>query len=103
MKTTSIKLHLVDTMPKDLELGILYYSKKYGTAAHLCACGCGSKIRTPIDKNEWSLTETNQGPTLSPSIGNWQKECRSHYFIRRGKIVWCGSCVSIPLKRTIHF
>jgi hypothetical protein len=24
--------------------------------------------------------------SLSPSIGNWNFDCKSHYFIRRGKI-----------------
>ncbi|EKN4026669.1 hypothetical protein DVQ44_03455 [Yersinia enterocolitica] len=90
MKLSQIKLMHVDTMPKILENGILYYSDKYGTAAHICACGCGQKIRTPIGPTEWSLTESSQGPTLNPSVGNWQKECKSHYFIRKGKIEWCG-------------
>jgi len=91
MKITSMKLVRVQNMPKDLVPGVLYYSEMYCTAAHLCACGCGAKIRTPIDINEWSLSDTSQGPTLNPSIGNWQQKCRSHYFIRKGKIIWCGS------------
>lgn len=91
MKTFTIKLVEVDSMPRDLEPNTLYYLERFGTASHLCACGCGAKIRTPIDVNEWSIVKTEQGPTLHPSVGNWQKECKSHYYIRKGKIVWCGA------------
>ncbi|MCL5057361.1 MAG: DUF6527 family protein [Actinobacteria bacterium] len=75
-------------MPKDLEAGVLYVSEEFGTAAHLCACGCGSKIRTPLGSTEWSLEETALGPTLYPSIGNWQQDCKSHYWIRDGQVIW---------------
>lgn len=75
-------------MPAQLESGILYYSEEFNTAAHLCACGCGAKIRTPIDDTEWSISETKDGPTLRPSVGNWQQKCQSHYFITRGTVSW---------------
>lgn len=77
-------------MPKVLEPGILYAAEHYGAAAHLCACGCGSKIRTPLGPTEWTLQETLRGPTLHPSIGNWQKPCRSHYVIREGLVIWAN-------------
>ena len=78
----------VHFMPKELRPGILYVSQEFGTAAHLCACGCGSKVRTPLGPTEWSVEETKRGPTLHPSVGNWQKPCRSHYLIIRGEVVW---------------
>lgn len=84
-----IKLARVHYIPKQLEPGVLYVSEEYGAAAHLCACGCGSKVRTPLGPTEWSFRETEDGPSLSPSIGNWQQACKSHYVIRRGEIVWC--------------
>lgn len=84
-----MQLRRVKTMPKDLRAGILYYAEEYGAAAHLCACGCGAKVRTPIDQTEWSIEEDEDGPSLYPSVGNWQKACRSHYFIRNGQILWC--------------
>lgn len=89
--TTKIELQHVHLMPQELQQGILYVSKEFGTAHHLCACGCGSKIRTPLGPTEWRLQETPDGPTLWPSIGNWQKPCRSHYLIRRGRIEWAES------------
>jgi len=27
------------------------------------------------------LTETEEGPSLDPLIGNWQEACQSHYWI----------------------
>jgi hypothetical protein len=85
---TKIKLKRVHYIPKDIEPGVLYISEEFGAAAHLCACGCGAKIRTPLGPTEWSFTETSFGPTLSTSIGNWRQTCQSHYFIRNGQVVW---------------
>ena len=75
-------------MPKELKPGILYVSEEFGTAAHLCPCGCGSKNRTPLGPTEWTFTETQLGPSLDPSIGNWQRACKSHYWILNGEIIW---------------
>lgn len=83
-----VDLELVQFMPKELKPGILYVAEEFGAAAHLCACGCGSKIRTPLGPVDWSLEETANGPTLYPSIGNWQQACKSHYWIFEGEIIW---------------
>lgn len=77
-------------MPQKLEPGVLYLSEEFETAAHLCACGCGSKIRTPLGPTEWRVANSLLGPTLRPSVGNWQQPCRSHYLITRGEIQWAG-------------
>lgn len=81
-------LERVHYMPKQLQQGKLYFSEEYETAAHLCACGCGAKVRTPLCSTEWSLTESAKGPSLYPSIGNWQLPCRSHYWIKDGAVIW---------------
>lgn len=88
MKIDQMRLELVEFMPSALEPGVLYVSKKYHTAAHLCACGCGEKIRTQLGPLGWQFTNGRRGPSLYPSIGNWQKRCRSHYFIKSGYVVW---------------
>lgn len=75
-------------MPKDLDPGVLYVSREFETAAHLCACGCGTKVRTPLGPTEWTFKETTHGPSLNPSIGNWQQKCKSHYWIYNGEIRW---------------
>lgn len=75
-------------MPKKLERDVLYVSDEFDTAAHLCACGCGAKVRTPLGPTEWSVQEFKAGPTLRPSVGNWQQECKSHYLISKGRVKW---------------
>lgn len=86
-----VRLEKVHYMPKQLEPGILYVSYEFETAAHLCACGCGKKIRTPLGPTEWAIKEDVAGPSLWPSVGNWQRPCRSHYIIRKGEIEWAPS------------
>lgn len=83
-----VELEYVHYMPKQLVPGVLYVSREYKTAAHLCPCGCGNKIRTPLTPTEWQLTVSKLGPSLTPSVGNWQLECRSHYWIKDGEILW---------------
>lgn len=83
-----IKLLKVYYIPKEFEEGILYVSKEFGVAGHLCPCGCMNKIITPLGSTEWSFKEKNNKPTLYPSIGNWQLPCKSHYWITRGLIEW---------------
>jgi hypothetical protein len=85
-----LELRRVRYMPRELTAGVLYVSEEFGTAAHLCPCGCGSKVRTPLGPTEWSLEETKTGPTLRPSVGNWQQQCRSHYLIENGEVLWCA-------------
>lgn len=85
---TQFRVELVEDMPGLLETSILYVSEIHETAAHLCACGCRSKIRTPLGPTEWSFWMGPNGPSLSPSIGNWQRPCQSHYFINDGAIEW---------------
>jgi hypothetical protein len=83
-----VALECVHYMPTELQPGILYVSEEFGIAIHLCACGCGTKVKTPLAPTEWSVTVTKRGPTLQPSVGNWQEACQSHYLITRGEIVW---------------
>ncbi len=85
-----LELVRVQYIPKKLEPGFLYVSEEFGAAVHLCACGCGSKVSTPIGPTDWKFHDTANGPTLNPSVGNWQLSCKSHYWIRNGEVVWYG-------------
>lgn len=68
-------------IPQDLEEGKIYISKEYEVAVHSCLCGCKNKTVTPLGKGQWILTEKNNKISLSPSIGNFQFPCKSHYII----------------------
>lgn len=87
MKETQIVPEFVTSFPTELEPGHLYVSARFSTAAHLCACGCGRKVITPLSPAHWVLTFDGT-VTIRPSIGNWALPCRSHYIIDHGKIKW---------------
>jgi hypothetical protein len=71
----------VEFIPTDLEECKIYISKKYNTSSHLCLCGCKELTVLPLMKGEWSLNDSNGKVTLTPSIGNYQLPCKSHYII----------------------
>ncbi|MBN9158130.1 DUF6527 family protein [Microbacterium sp.] len=77
----------VDLLPPALEPGVVYISGTHNIAAHLCCCGCGEEIVTPLGKAGWMLHYDGQ-VTLSPSVGNGALACRSHYIIRDSRIHW---------------
>ncbi len=88
MKRTSISHEFVEYIPPELVEGVLYVSIPYATAIHLCACGCGNKVVTPISPVEWQFLYDGESVSLTPSIGNWEFPCHSHYWIRHDGIQW---------------
>jgi len=78
----------VEAVPEALREGRLYISKRFKTASHLCACGCGSRVVTPLKPAKWQLTQRGDLVSLSPSIGRWQLPCKSHYWIRDNRVIW---------------
>lgn len=81
----------VEFIPERLDSDTLYISLDYGTAVHLCACGCGNEIVTPISPADWSIMYDGMVVSLSPSIGNWSYPCRSHYYLWKGRVEWAQS------------
>lgn len=86
-----LKFHQLQYLPRELEAGVLYYSEEFNVVGHLCPCGCGNKVITPIGSMNWSITIEGDKPTLYPSLGNWQLPCRSHYWIIKGQIEWSNN------------
>lgn len=87
MKIYEIKKEFVRRVPAELEEGVLYVCLDCDVVVHKCACGCGEKVVLPLSPEYWKLSYDGE-VTLSPSIGNYQYDCKSHYYIRDGKIVW---------------
>lgn len=57
-----------------------------------CPCGCGHVIELLVvaeAKPRWDVIVDAKGrPTISPSV--WlRKGCRSHFWIREGRVYWC--------------
>lgn len=84
-------LREVQAIPENLEPNVLYVSRKYGTASHLCACGCRIEVVTPLGRGGWNVLLDRRGVSMFPSIGNWSFDCKSHYFIRNGGIEWAAA------------
>lgn len=82
---------VVELAPKVLQPAVLYISPKYQSAVHLCCCGCGEKVVTPLSPAEWQVRLDPAGVSLYPSIGNWAMNCRSHYWISSGRVRWAGA------------
>jgi Family of unknown function (DUF6527) len=80
----------VEFVPDYLEPGVLYISIPYKTILHNCLCGCGYRVATPLSPTDWALTFDGDTVSLAPSIGNWSFPCRSHYIIKKSKIIWAG-------------
>lgn len=75
----------VEFVPDVLEERKIYISKEHNSAVHKCLCGCGELTVTPLLPDMWTLTEKGDKISLSPSIGNYQFACRSHYIITNNK------------------
>jgi hypothetical protein len=88
MRRNALRHEFVEFIPEELEEGVVYVSLPYGTAAHKCCCGCGREVNSPIGPTDYELIDHGDSITLDPSIGNWSFPCRSHYFVRRNKVVW---------------
>ncbi|WP_390895580.1 DUF6527 family protein [Stieleria tagensis] len=58
---------------------------------HLCCCGCSREVVTPFSPTDWKLVFDGESVSLSPSVGNWNFPCRSHYIIRQNRVLEAGS------------
>ncbi|MFC8536700.1 DUF6527 family protein [Streptomyces sp. NPDC057249] len=67
-------------------------SISYRTCGHLCCCGCGNEVITPLSPTQWSLTYDGESASLAPSVGNWALRCQSLYWIRHGENQPCMAC-----------
>lgn len=94
MKHQHYTFKFVEFMPKALDDGVLYVSMTYATASHMCFCGCGKKVVTPLSPTDWRLTFNGDTVSLDPSVGNWSYPCRSHYILRGNQVVWAGAMSS---------
>lgn len=87
----------VEELPDNLDPRAVYLvgeGEYLWFAAMVCPCGCGATLHMslmPDSRPRWEVTEHADGTiTLDPSV--WRvKDCRSHFFLRRGQIIWCSA------------
>lgn len=84
-----------DWLPAELARRTVYIVREDGfneQVALLCPCGCGQVLQMnllPDERPCWCLKRNADGTvTLNPSV--WRtKDCRSHFWLRNGRIRWC--------------
>ncbi|MCZ4288474.1 DUF6527 family protein [Hoeflea alexandrii] len=84
-----------DTLPSDLPARDLVLTRDTGddwSVGMRCPCGCGETIELMILREarpRWDIRLNAAGhPTLHPSV--WRKTgCRSHFWVRDGRVLWC--------------
>lgn len=87
-RVSQLNVEFIKSVPERPAPGTLYVSMEYASAVHLCCCGCGNEVVTPLSPKDWKLTYNGESITLHPSIGNWSFPCRSHYWIRSSRVKW---------------
>jgi len=86
----TLEPRFVEDIPVTLDEGVLYISMRYRTALHKCVCGCGNEVVTPFSPTDWELRFYGDTVSLSPSIGNWNFDCQSHYWIVKNQVRHSG-------------
>lgn len=99
MRLAAIRPKYVQHVPDQLEEGVLYISERFRICSHLCACGCKEEVVTPLSYAEWRLFKEGELVSLLPSIGNWNYDCKSHYFIEHNGIRWLPRLSAQKIKR----
>ena len=88
MKIHQITPEFVDDIPRELDHDKLYICCRYRAVTHLCACGCGIEINTPMHPTGWTIIYNGDSVSLFPSVGNWSENCQSHYWVTNNQIHW---------------
>ena len=91
----SLKVIDGDTLPERLPLWNLVVARDDGedwSVGMRCPCGCGQRLEMLVLKEvkpRWDVSVDSRGRvSLYPSV--WLREgCKSHFWVRSGKIVWC--------------
>ena len=91
----SLKIIDGDTLPAKLPRRNLVMARDDGedwAVGLRCPCGCGQRLEMMAlreVKPRWDVAVDRHGyVSLHPSI--WLREgCKSHFWVRAGKIIWC--------------
>ncbi len=87
----------IEELPDELDAKTVYLVGEgpyLWFAAMICPCGCGATLHMsllPDGHPRWEIIRHKNGTiSLHPSV--WRTQgCRSHFFLREGRIIWCSS------------
>ncbi|MFD4676499.1 DUF6527 family protein [Lentzea sp. NPDC058450] len=96
---THLRPEFVASFPTPMERGVMYVSIEYNNCGHLCACGCGLEVITPLSPAQWAITYDGESISIWPSVGNWSLPCRSHYIVDRSRVRWARSFTEREIER----
>lgn len=99
LKIQVLRPEFVQHLPDSLNESVLYISEEFATAGHRCCCGCGEEVITPLNPAQWQLSKAGAGVSLYPSVGNWKFACRSHYWIKNGRVIEAGQMSEAAIDR----
>jgi hypothetical protein len=81
--------------PEELSQGVVYVLTEDGEAWEgklICPCGCNAVLDLNFIADEhpcWTYRVSKGGHiSLHPSVWR-QVECKAHFFLRDGRVVWC--------------
>jgi hypothetical protein len=89
------KAIFIEDPPDQVLDGVIYLigeNSNPWSASFICPCGCKELISLSLikaDHPSWRASYRRDGSdiTIHPSV--WRtKGCRSHFFIRKGRVVW---------------
>lgn len=98
MRARQFQPLFVDNVPASLKEEVLYICLPYRTMSHLCACGCGRRIVTPLRpaRRGWTFSYDGENASVYPSVGLAKLPCKSHYIIDQGRVHWLPAEDEIP-------
>jgi hypothetical protein len=88
------KYQFVDDVPDQMRSGTVYLVGNQGyywQTVMICPCGCQQALYMNLMDDYdpyWKYTIHGKTISLSPSV-NRLVGCKSHFFLRSGKIEWC--------------
>lgn len=89
----TVRVEELPEQPAKRTLYILGEGEHQWFVAMICPCGCGEVLQMGIladARPRWTVSvDANGIPSLSPSVWR-QVGCKSHFFLIRGQIQWCG-------------
>jgi len=79
----------VDRLPmkSEMEAEKVYMAENKTQATHLCPCGCGTEILTPLGRGGYrALENSDESLTISPQIEH--SPCSNNYKLYKGYVIW---------------